>query len=249
MKSIEEQAKIYCKKYNVPLQYLFEILEDQKVVPMIRGKASEYNATLFLQEYFKERSIEWVVTKLNLNPQSDMNDEDLTIIHRKTGTHIKVEVKNAVRDSFKDGKRCRDLKVPQFSVKCHKSRSNISKADSTNDRYLIGEFDLVMSNTSNAIILGGKKTLEDFKITDNESDLKILFDYYKVSTKEDLLDMCYNDWRFAVPEEIAEEDGSIPRTPKVILDETKEPKWFKVERLEEKLLEIVERKLKDWKRK
>ena len=31
----------YCKKFNVPIEFLFEILEDQKVTPMIRGKAME----------------------------------------------------------------------------------------------------------------------------------------------------------------------------------------------------------------
>ena len=41
----------YCKEFNVPLEYLFEILQDQKVTPMIRGKAMEYNAYLMLKNY------------------------------------------------------------------------------------------------------------------------------------------------------------------------------------------------------
>jgi hypothetical protein len=40
----------YCSKYNIPLEYLFEILEDQKVIPMIRGKSTEYNAYLVSTE-------------------------------------------------------------------------------------------------------------------------------------------------------------------------------------------------------
>ena len=40
----------YCKKFNVPIEFLFEILEDQKVTPMIRGKAMEYNAFLLLDK-------------------------------------------------------------------------------------------------------------------------------------------------------------------------------------------------------
>lgn len=241
MDNIEEKIKEYCNKYNIPIEYLIEILEDQKVVPMIRGKASEYSGTLFLQDYFKN-SIDWVVTKFNLNPQPDMNDQDLTIIHRKTAISIRVEVKNAVRDSFTDGYRCRDCKVPHLTIKCHKSRSNIKKAESTNDRYLLGEFDLIMSNTSNAIIVSGTKTLEDFVITDNEKYLKILYKYYNVDNKKDLIDKCYDDWRFAVPEEIANIDGSIPRTPLVLLDASRDPYWFTPHRLEEKLLQIVKRK-------
>lgn len=241
MEDISNKIEQYCKKYNIPMRYLIEILEDQKVVPMIRGKASEYNGTVFLQNYF-ENSIDWVVTKLNLNPQPDMNDQDLTIIHRNTGIQIRVEVKNATRDSFKDGKRCKASKLPQFTIKCHRSRSNMEKADSTNDRYLLGDFDLIMSNTSNAIIVSGSKTLDNFAITDDEINLSILFDHYKVDNKKDLMEKCYNDWRFADPVDIVMEDGSIPHNPLVLLDASKDPNWFTANRLEEKLLVIVRRK-------
>jgi hypothetical protein len=241
MEDIANKIQQYCKKYNIPIQYLVEILEDQKVVPMIRGKASEYNGTLFLQEHFRN-SIDWVVTKFNLNPQPDMNDQDLTIIHRKTAIQIRVEVKNATRDSFKDGVRCRDCKIPHLTIKCHKSRSNIKKVDTTNDRYLLGEFDLIMSNTSNSIIVSGTKTLEDFAITDNEKYLSVLYKYYRVDNKQDLIERCYNDWRFADPEDIVMSDGSIPHNPIVLLDASKDTNWFTANRLEEKLLEIVKRK-------
>ena len=241
MENIEVKIQQYCKKYNIPIQYLVEILEDQKVVPMIRGKASEYNGTLFLQNHFKN-SIDWIVTKFNLNPQPDMNDQDLTIIHRKTAIPIRVEVKNATRDSFTDGYRSRDCKIPHLTIKCHKSRSNIKKADSTNDRYLLGDFDLIMSNTSNSIIVSGTKTLEDFAITDNEAHLKVLYEYYRVNNKQDLIEKCYDDWRFAVPEDIVMADGSIPHNPVVLLDSSKDPNWFTSHRLEDKLLEIVKRK-------
>ena len=238
--NMEDKIKKYCEKYNIPMQYLVEILEDQKVVPMIRGKASEYNATLFLQDYFAN-SIDWIVTKFNLNPQPDMNDQDLTIIHRKTGISIRVEVKNATRDSFKYSKQCK-CKVPHLTIKCHKSRSYIEKAETTNDRYLLGDFDLVMSNISNAIILSGTKTLSDFEIIDDEKALKILYDYYNVNNKKSLIDKCYNDWRFADPEDIVLEDGSIPHNPTVILDASQDANWFTTNRLEEKLLKIVKRK-------
>jgi len=241
MINIEQTIKEYCSKYNIPIEYLVEILEDQKVVPMIRGKASEYNGAIFLQEYF-ENNIDWVVTKLNLNPQPDMNDQDLTIIHRKTAIQIRVEVKNATRDSFKDGLRCHKCKLPHLTIKCHKSRSYIKKVNTTNDRYLLGEFDLIMSNTSNSIIVSGTKTLNDFEITDNKRHLKILYDYYNVSNKKDLINQCYNDWRFAIPEEIALPDKSVPHNPTVLLDASKDANWFTSDRLEEKLLQIVKRK-------
>ena len=44
-KNIQE----YCDKYNIPIENLIDILEDQKVLPMIRGKATEFVATVFLK--------------------------------------------------------------------------------------------------------------------------------------------------------------------------------------------------------
>ena len=51
--------KEYCETYNIPREHLLDILEDQKVVPMIRGKATEYIGALVLkrtldpQQYFQ----------------------------------------------------------------------------------------------------------------------------------------------------------------------------------------------------
>ncbi|MGB0930405.1 MAG: hypothetical protein ACPGVB_06500 [Chitinophagales bacterium] len=49
LNKLAKNRVVYCKKYSIPLEHLFEILEDQKVVPMIRGKAMEYNAFLALK--------------------------------------------------------------------------------------------------------------------------------------------------------------------------------------------------------
>lgn len=91
----------YCRKFNIPLEFLFEILEDQKVVPMIRGKATEYNAFLILERILP-RAV-WSIQKLNLNAQTGTYDEDISITHRRTGVILKVESKSAVRGSFNNG--------------------------------------------------------------------------------------------------------------------------------------------------
>ena len=44
MEKLGEAVHAYCQKFNVPLEVLFEILEDQQVTPMIRGKSMEHNA-------------------------------------------------------------------------------------------------------------------------------------------------------------------------------------------------------------
>ncbi len=58
----------YCDTYNIPRGNLLEILEDQKVLPMIRGKVTEYIGAAVLSKALDP--MDWIVNKLNLNPQS-----------------------------------------------------------------------------------------------------------------------------------------------------------------------------------
>ncbi len=122
----------YCNRYNIPIDNLMDILQDQKVLPMIRGKATEYIVTVVLTKLLGKN---WQVQKLNLNAQRGVYDEDISITHSKTGIRLKVEAKNAVRGSFRMGTDRTLIKEPHFRVKCHKSRSTISKSTTTNDRY------------------------------------------------------------------------------------------------------------------
>ena len=91
----------YCNTYNIPQENLLDILEDQKVLPMIRGKATEYIGAVILRQTLDER--DWLVEKLNLNPQTNTYDEDISITYRRTGRRLKTETKNAVRGKFSVG--------------------------------------------------------------------------------------------------------------------------------------------------
>ena len=142
----------YYRKYFIPVEYVFEILEDQKVTPMIRGKAMEYNAFLLLDSVLSGHI--WSVQKLNLNPQPGTTDEDISITHRRSGVILKIESKSAVRGSFRDGTRSRIMNEPFFKVKCHRSRSSIRLAATTNDRYSVDIFDVILTNPINAIYEG-----------------------------------------------------------------------------------------------
>lgn len=229
----------YCKKFNVPLDFLFEILEDQKVTPMIRGKAMEYNAFLLLDKNLSKAT--WSVQKLNLNAQTGLHDEDISITHRRTGIILKVESKSTVRGSFSDGLRSRILKVPHFNVKSHRSRSNIKLAGSSNDRYSVDSFDLLITNTTNAVIQGNTVG-EGLEIIHNEKLKTLLYAHYQVNNDNDLMTACENDWRFVIPADIAE-NGFIPRTPYVQM--TNDPNWWGIEQIDEHLLKIVEAKRKN----
>ena len=146
LKSIEE----YCDRFNIPIQYLVEIISNQKVLPMIRGKAVEFVVFGILKKTLKKKI--WTVEKENLNPQPNSPDQDVLIIHNKSKSKIIVECKSAVRNSFRLSTKNRNF--PHFKVKCHRSRSYMGK--STNDRYLETDFDVVVSNVSNSILQPGK---------------------------------------------------------------------------------------------
>ncbi|MEM6319893.1 MAG: hypothetical protein AAF960_19635 [Bacteroidota bacterium] len=230
------QLVSYCKKFNIPLEYLFEILEDQKVTPMIRGKAMEYNVYLVLEQYLS-RTV-WSVQKLNLNAQTGMTDEDVSITHRRTGIILKVESKSAVRGSISDGKRTRIHKVPHFKVKCHRSRSNISLAGTSNDRYSVDSFDVIITTSENAIYQGNTVG-GHLEIVHKKGIKPFLFNHYGVDNAKDLINICQSDWRFCIPSDIAE-GGFIPRTPYVLLAE--DPNWRPLNELEDRLLKIVKKK-------
>lgn len=232
------RMKEYCEKFHVPLEFLFEILEDQKVTPMIRGKATEYNVFIKLDEMLSRAS--WSVQKLNLNAQTGTHDEDISITHRRTGIILKVESKSGVRGSITDGRRSRKLKEPHFKVKCHRSRSNISLAGTSNDRYSVDSFDLIVTNLTNAIYQG-KTVGEELELIHNKAFQRVLFEHYDVETSSEVIKATESDWRFCVPEDI-QVDGFVPRTPYVKLDN--DPNWRPFSELEARLLEIVKLKAK-----
>ena len=232
---IYDDIQEYCERYNIPLENLMDILEDQKVLPMIRGKATEYIATVALRQLLGRN---WQVQKLNLNAQSGTHDEDISITHSKTGIRLKVEAKNAVRGSFRIGMNKTKVSEPHFRVKCHKSRSNLSKSKTTNDRYMVDDFDLIVCNVSNAIFQS--KTLGDsLEILHDPIAVDFLKNHYQAKTEKELIRRAYDDWVCCFPRSIIQDDNSIPRTPSVKL--VGDLNWIPFANLEALLLPEIER--------
>ena len=222
----------YCRTYNIPRENLLDILEDQKVLPMIRGKATEYVGAAFLRQVLPPS--EWSVEKLNLNPTPGVVDEDVSVTFRRTGTRLKAETKNAVRGSFKIGTA--KTPGPYFQVKCHKSRSSLKLQSTTNDRYLVGEFDLLLCNVSNAQFRG--KALEPgLPLIDRPSELEWLMNFYQAESPGELIRRAYDDWRLCLPFSIADSDGAIPRTPRVLMED--DPNWFTRDKLAPNLRSLI----------
>lgn len=222
----------YCETYNVPRDNLLDILEDQKVLPMIRGKATEYIGAAVLKQALDPR--DWDVQKLNLNPQPGTYDEDVSITYRRTGDRLKAETKNAVRGKFSMGSKGVD--APHFQVKCHKSRSHLKKATTTNDRYQVGEFDVLLCNVSNSIFKSGSLD-RGLPLIDDANVISWLKQFYGVSTDDELRREAYDDWRVCLPFTIALSDGTLPRTPRILMRE--DPNWFGLDRLAAHLRTLI----------
>ena len=230
-KGVYRNIREYCETYNIPEDNLVDILEDQKVLPKIRGKATEYIGAAVLRQALDLR--EWSVDKLNLNPQpGGTYDEDVSITYRRTGDRLKAETKNAVRGGFSTGTRM--TPTPHFSVKCHKSRSHMGRA--TNDRYLVGDFDVLLCNVSNSIFRG--KTLDrGLSLIKKPGAVEWLKNYYDVSTDDELRRCTYDDWRVCLPVTIADAAGVIPRIPRVLMVD--DPNWFSLDHLAANLRTLI----------
>jgi hypothetical protein len=154
-----EKIKQYCLKYDIPLSYLAEILNEPKVIPMVRGKAFEFSALLRLQQILP--TTEWIVDKPAVNAQFGLHDVDIRVIHKPTRKIIRVECKLAGKGNFrlqKDGStaikvkcmRSRTLgtaKVAELSKKIGISEALLSVH---NDQYLPTDFDAVITSIGNA---------------------------------------------------------------------------------------------------
>jgi len=238
LNELTKELQEYCLKYDIPIEHLMEILEDQKVTPMIRGKATEYNALRVFRENLSVS--EWICDKLNLSAQQTTPDQDISITHRRTGITLKAESKNAARGSMKSGSRSRINDSPHFRVKCHRSRSNIKLANSSNDRYAMDSFDVLIANPYNAIIKG--KTIgPSLEMIDDVVLVEILLSHYNASDEDELLAAIKNDWRFVLPERIAI-GGFIPRTPYVLL--SNDPNWLGIQEIEATLKDLVAQRSK-----
>lgn len=235
---IGQQVETYCHTYSIPLEYFFNILNDQKVVPMLRGKGMEYAVFTLIHQLLNPN--EWSVHKLNPNPQPGLPDQDISITHLRTGVVLSVETKSAVRGSFTLGAKSRIHRgVAHFKVKCHRSRSNISLAQTSNDRYQANAFDLLITNPSNALFKVGTIG-ESLELLGGEGVIPFLYAHYAVFDEQRLIQRAYEDWRFVFPTEIAEE-GFIPRTPAVCLAD--DAHWKPLAQLQTRLVELVSQKI------
>lgn len=153
------RIKEYCKKYDVAIKYLVEVISDLKVIPMIRGKSFEYTVSDRLRE---KLSNAWEVKNLNINAQPGVHDIDVFVIRKSDKKEVKVECKLTKNDSFSINKNIAELRV-----KCMRSRTFSDNASASRmarhygvskaallihaDSYRQGDFDFVITSLGNSM--------------------------------------------------------------------------------------------------
>ncbi|MHA1815289.1 MAG: hypothetical protein ACTSX1_04735 [Candidatus Heimdallarchaeaceae archaeon] len=140
---IRERIIRYCDYYDVPLNNLPEILEDLKVIPMIRGKGFEFFVSNTLQSLV-DTGI-WSIDNPNINAQSEVHDVDVVVTSEELDKTINIECKLAGKDTFRI-----ERGIARFKVKCMRSRT-ISDNDTATRmarRYGIGR-DILLNHRDN----------------------------------------------------------------------------------------------------
>ena len=175
--SWEENTKNFCDKYNIPLEYLADTLNEPKVIPMIRGKAFEFSVFEKLKEILDNNI--WEAQKNVMNAQLGSHDEDVTVLHKATNKTFGGECKLAGKGRFKLDNEENAI----INIKCMRSRTlgqeMVNKLapkyglDPTvlgihNDQYLPNDFDFVITSIGNAFYQTDEAGLMYWHPTNNE---------------------------------------------------------------------------------
>lgn len=162
------KLETYCRDFNIPIEYIKEILNDPKVVPMVRGKAFEFSVLQRLKSLLPEQ--DWLVDKPMMNAQFGLHDMDVRVIHRRTRKIIGVECKLAKKGSF----RLLTRGGAKVSVKCMRSRTlgeekvrelapilgvPVEVLTVHNDQYRKENFDVVITSLANAFYETDRNTM------------------------------------------------------------------------------------------
>lgn len=112
---ILKKIRKYCKRYDIAIKHLLDIISDLKVIPMIRGKSFEFSVSDLLKSKLPK---DWKVENLNINAQQGTHDIDVLVTRTQDNKKIRVECKLTKNDSFQMNQN-----IAEIRVKCMRSRT------------------------------------------------------------------------------------------------------------------------------
>lgn len=262
------KVREYCAKYNIPLNYLVDTINEPKVIPMVRGKAFEFSAMLQLQNVLSSDT--WFIDKLVINAQFGMHDMDVRVIHKPSRKIIGVECKLAAKGSFRTGEN----NTNSIKVKCMRSRTlgdarvaslapQLGVAPEQlkihNDQYFPSDFDVVLTSIGNAFYETEQET-ELFKWEPSPEGIQFLKSLSGLDDETLLKDWTYDTTFLALSENISIKVGNnvtctrrkctnknncgfIPNYPLIKFNDNNHTNWTSIVNVTDLFLGLVERDL------
>ena len=172
--------KQYCYDHGLSFETLPTVLNEPKVVPMVRGVGYEYVVLSDLQKILKGDKL-FEARKTIVNSQMTNKGSDVEVLNKNTNKIIRIECKLASNRSFAGSSRT--LKSPHCKIKIMRSRTlgdemirrealkggaTIAEYTSHKDSYLPNSFDFVVTNLRNAFYITTDDDLFTFQPTEEE---------------------------------------------------------------------------------
>ncbi len=177
---VVEKLKQYCYEHGLDFENLAEVLNEPKVVPMVRGIGYEYVVISYLKNLL-QNDTRFVAGKTIVNTQMDVKGSDADIFDKVTNRKIRLECKLAANGSFSTGTRI--IKYPHCKIKVMRSRTlgekmiervaamgeaTIDEITAHKDSYLPSHFDFVITNLRNAFYVTTESDTFKFEPTDEQ---------------------------------------------------------------------------------
>jgi len=190
------ELKKYCEEHGLEFSTLALVLNEPKVVPMVRGIGYEYVVMSFLKDLFKNDD-RFFAGKTIVNSQLTVEGSDAEIFDKEKNLTIRLECKLAANGSF--SLRTRANEYPHSKIKIMRSRTlgdevirrvaengeaSIAELTAHKDSYLPNKFDFVITNLRNAFYI----TTEDdrFKFEPTEEQWEYLKEFFNSNSRDEV---------------------------------------------------------------
>lgn len=209
----------YCKDHSIQFKHLPSVINDPKVVPMIRGYAFEFDVFDKVKKLFSKTK-RFYVEKPYMNAEIFHPDIDIKIFDTQNknsdgeNSSYMGECKLAKNNSFKF--RTRSKNYPFCQIKCMRSRTlgkdkivqvanrlGISEdlLNSHKDSYRYDHFDLVFTNLSNAFYR--TNTDGKFVLSPSDDEIEFLKLFFNTSNSKKSLKLLRKEKFFSIMKETA----------------------------------------------
>lgn len=174
------QLREYCDEHGLDFETLPQVLNEPKVVPMVRGIGYEYVVIAFLKKLLKDDE-RFIAGKTIVNSQLTVHGSDAEIFDTVKNKLIRLECKLAANGSFSLGTR--NNAYPHSKIKIMRSRTlgeemirrvaengeaSIAELTAHKDSYLPNGFDFVITNLRNAFYVTTDEDLFKFSPTEEQ---------------------------------------------------------------------------------